>query len=125
VPRARLLRASPLIAAQSRMHAQGLTKHDEKEVTWRMLLLDRAVLLLFISIFLFHFANAPILPIVALYVKKLGGSDSLMTATVLTAQTDMVPVALLAGRYCETWGRKAVLGIAFWVLPCESFPIRL
>ena len=66
---------------------------------------------------MFHLANAPILPTVALYVKKLGGSDNWMTATVLTAQVVMVPVALLAGRFCDSWGRKPVMAIAFWVLP--------
>ena len=57
------------------------------------------VLFLFISIFLFHLANAPILPTVVLSIKKLGGADNLMTATVLTAQIVMVPVALFAGRF--------------------------
>ncbi len=75
------------------------------------------MLSLFIAIFLFHFANAPILPTVALYVNKLGGSDSLTTATVVTAQIVMVPVAILTGRLCDTWGRKPVMAIAFWVLP--------
>lgn len=97
--------------------ATGLTRDDERPVKWRTLLRDRVVLFLFISIFLFHLANAPILPAVALYVKKLGGSDDLMTATVLTAQIVMVPVALLAGKYGELWGRKPVMGVAFWVLP--------
>lgn len=40
-----------------------------------------------------------------------------MTATVLTAQVVMVPVALMAGRFCDSWGRKPVMAIAFWVLP--------
>jgi MFS family permease len=97
--------------------ATGLGNTDIQAVTWSVLLRDRVVLFLFVSIFLFHFANAPILPTVALYVKQLGGSDGLMTATVLTAQIVMVPVALLAGRLCDTWGRKAVMAIAFWVLP--------
>ncbi len=97
--------------------ATGLTRDDEQAVKWTALLRDRVVLFLFISIFLFHLANAPILPTVALYVKKLGGSDDLMTATVLTAQIVMVPVALLAGKYGDLWGRKPVMAIAFWVLP--------
>jgi len=29
----------------------------------------------------------------------------------------MVPISLLAGRLCDRWGRKPVIGIAFWVLP--------
>jgi len=97
--------------------ATGLTTSDEQMVSRKELLRDPTVLALIIAIFLFHLANAPILPATALYVKKLGGSDSLMTATVLTAQTVMVPVSLLAGRYGDRWGRKPVMGIAFWFLP--------
>jgi len=66
---------------------------------------------------LFHLANAPILPLTALYVKNLGGRGSLMTATVLTAQLVMVPVAIFAGKFGDLWGRKPVLAIAFWILP--------
>ena len=29
----------------------------------------------------------------------------------------MVPVAIAAGRLADRWGRKAVMSIAFWVLP--------
>jgi MFS family permease len=97
--------------------ATGLMPDQEKEVKWTELFRDRRVLFLFISIFAFHLANAPVLPTVALYVKKLGGSDELMTATVLTAQVVMVPVALLAGRLCDSWGRKPLMAVAFLVLP--------
>jgi MFS family permease len=98
--------------------ATGLTRDDkEAEPSWTYLLKDRTIQFLLLSIFLFHLANAPILPTVALYVKKLGGSDSLMTATVLTAQVVMVPVAVFTGRLCDSWGRKPLMLIAFWVLP--------
>jgi len=97
--------------------ATGLSDKDSKSVGWKDLLKNRTILIVFIAIFLFHLANAPILPLTALYVKKLGGSDSLMTATVLTAQIVMVPVAIFAGKFGDRWGRKPVLAIAFWVLP--------
>jgi MFS family permease len=102
--------------------ATGLTRgnasgNDATPIPWTHLLRDRTTLFLLISIFLFHLANAPILPTVALYVKQLGGSDRWMTATVLTAQLVMTPVALAAGRLCDTWGSKPVMAIAFWVLP--------
>src|SRR5581483_5808060 len=97
--------------------ATGLSDKDSKSVGWKDLLKNRTILIVFIVIFLFHLANAPILPLTALYVKKLGGSDSLMTATVLTAQIVMVPVAIFAGKFGDRWGRKPVLAIAFWVLP--------
>ena len=105
--------------------ATGLTEKEGSAVSWTSLLRERTVLLLFIAIFLFHLANAPILPTVALYVKQLGGSDTLMTATVLTAQLVMVPVALLAGRYGQSWGRKPVMAIAFWILPLRIFTYTL
>ncbi len=91
--------------------------HQRDGIPIRKLLADRTTLVLFVSVALFHFANAPILPAVALYVKKLGGSDQWMTATVLTAQTVMIPSALIAGKYARSRGRKAVMAIAFWVLP--------
>lgn len=98
--------------------ATGLTHDDgEAKVSWTYLLRDRNVRFLLLSISLFHLANAPILPAVAMYVKKLGGTDKWMTATVLTAQLVMVPVAIFAGRFCDSWGRKPVMAIAFWVLP--------
>lgn len=105
--------------------ATGMTHADESEPSWIHLAHNRTVLIVFISIFLFHFANAPILPTVALYVKRLGESDNLMTVTVLTAQLVMVPVALLAGRLCDSWGRKPVMGIAFWVLPLRILSYSL
>ncbi len=113
--------ASVLLIRESDLNervAAGLTDDDPAgKSSWTYLLKNRTVLALLLSIFLFHLANAPILPAVALYVKKLGGSDNWMTATVLTAQVVMVPVALLTGRFCDSWGRKPVMAIAFWVLP--------
>lgn len=97
--------------------ATGRTDEKPDGVPARILLSNRSVAVLFIAVALFHFANAPILPAVALDVKRLGGSNVLMTATVLTAQAIMVPVALLAGRMSDRVGAKAVMAVAFWVLP--------
>jgi MFS family permease len=108
-----LLRAGDL----NQRSAAGLVSEHSRPMRWNELLKDRNVRAVFVAVFLFHLANAPILPLTALYVKQLGGSDSLMTATVLTAQLVMVPMALFAGRFGESWGRKPVLAIAFWILP--------
>jgi len=115
-----LAAASVLVIRPSDLNpylATGRTDNRADGIPATTLLRQRPVAMLFVSVALFHFANAPILPAVALYVKRLGGSDSLMTATVLTAQTVMVPVAFLTGILVNRWGRKPVMAIAFWALP--------
>lgn len=82
---------------------------------------DRRVVILFVATALFHLANAPVMPLVALYVKYLNGSDRQVAAVVFTAQTVMIPVALLTGWLCERWGRKPIFAIGFVVLPLRIF----
>ncbi len=89
----------------------------QQEMNWSAILRDRTVLFLLLAVGLFHLANAPILPVTALYIKQLGGTSALTTLTVLSAQMVMVPVAWATGRLCDLWGRKPVMAIAFWVLP--------
>ena len=97
----------------------------QKDQSWRQLLRDRRVLWVLAAISLFHLANAPILPMTALYVKRLGGSKSLMTSTVLIAQVVMVPVAWLSGRLCQSWGASRSWPLASGYCPCASQLTRL
>ncbi len=85
------------------------------------LLRDRRVAIVFAATALFHFANAPVMPLVGLYVAKLGGTDRQVAAVVLVAQTVMIPVALASGFLCDRWGRKPVFAIGFLVLPLRIF----
>ncbi|HAM53826.1 MAG TPA: MFS transporter [Nitrospiraceae bacterium] len=85
------------------------------------LLREPAVRTLILCVGLFHLANAPVMPMVALYLKSLGGKDSQVAMVVLLAQSVMVPVAYLAGIYCTNWGRKVVFSVAFLVLPLRIF----
>ena len=55
-------------------------------VSFRKLFQDRRVVVLFGATALFHLANAPVMPLVALYVKHLKGSDIQVAAVVLVAQ---------------------------------------
>ncbi len=103
---------SDVPAEENKEKASGRT-------SWKDLLRDKHVLLLLLSVGAFHLANAPILPLTALYIKHLGGSTALTTFTVLSAQMVMVPMAWIAGRLCDSWGRKPVMAIAFWVLPAR------
>ncbi|BBO33362.1 MFS transporter [Lacipirellula parvula] len=75
-----------------------------------------------VAIFLFHFANAAMLPLVGQKV-SIGRDDSaaaLMSACIIAAQIVMVPVALAAAWGANRWSPKAVFVIAFAVLPIRG-----
>ena len=76
---------------------------------------------MFAATALFHLANAPVMPLVALYVKHVQGNDRQVAAVVLVAQAVMIPVALLTGWLCDRWGRKPVFAVGFVVLPLRIF----
>lgn len=61
------------------------------------LLHDKSVRMLVVSVALFHIANAPVMPLVGF------------------------PVALLAGKFCTTRGRKPIFAIAFLALSLRIF----
>jgi MFS family permease len=87
----------------------------------RALFRDRRVAFLFAAVALFHLANAPVMPLVALDLKHLGGSDPQVAGVVLVAQIVMVPVSMLAGRLCDRIGRKPIFAIGFVALPARIF----
>ena len=71
---------------------------------------------------LFHFANAPLLPLVGqkLALANREFATPLMSACIVAAQLVMLPIALFAGKKAEQWGRKPVLLIGFAVLPVRA-----
>jgi MFS family permease len=72
---------------------------------------------------LFHFANAPMLPLVGqkLALANSGRETVFMSACVIAAQLVMLPMALLVGARADVWGRKPFLIGAFIVLPLRGF----
>jgi MFS family permease len=97
--------------------ASGAATDGGKGASLRELLKDRRVLVLLAATALFHLANAPVMPFLGAYIKKLNGNDVQVAAVVLVAQAVMIPIALAAGRLCDRWGRKWVFGIGLVVLP--------
>ncbi len=77
--------------------------------------------MLVICVALFHIANAPVMPLVGLYLKHLGGGNDQVAMVVLIAQVVMIPVALLTGKFCTSRGRKPIFAIAFLVLSLRIF----
>ncbi len=53
-----------------------------RPIGWCELFRDRRVVVLFAATALFHLANAPVMPLVALYIKHLQGSEHQVAAVV-------------------------------------------
>jgi predicted MFS family arabinose efflux permease len=72
--------------------------------------------------FLFHFANAPLLPFVG---QKLADAHAayataMLSACIVAAQLVMLGVALLVGRNAERWGRRPILLLGFASVPLRA-----
>ncbi|MES0883199.1 MFS transporter [Roseibium sp. SCP14] len=85
---------------------------------------DRRLLVFAICIFLFHSANAAMLPLVS---QKLSSNSDVehgiafTAACVIAAQLVMIAMAVFCGKKADVWGRKPLFLIAFAVLPFRGF----
>lgn len=84
---------------------------------------NRTLMIFAVVVFVFHFANAALLPLVgqklALQDKQFG--TALMSSCIVAAQVVMVPVAYVVGRKTDTWGRKPIFLAGFAVLAIRAF----
>lgn len=89
---------------------------------WRSVLANRPLRLFALSVVVFHFSNAAMLPLVgqklALLAPQLG--TSLMSICIVAAQLVMVPVALFVGARADRIGHKRIFLVAFAVLACRG-----
>ena len=71
---------------------------------------------------LFHFANAPLLPLVGqkLALEFPKEATAMMSFCMVAAQGVMLPIAILVGRNADSWGRRPIFLIAFAVLPIRA-----
>jgi MFS family permease len=89
---------------------------------WRVLLERRPLLVLAAGAALFHFANAPMLPLLGqrLALAHPGEESPLVAACIVTAQLATIPVALLVGAKADAWGRRRLLLAGFAALPLRG-----
>jgi len=89
---------------------------------WRVLFENRPLAIFALSAMLFHFANAPLLPLVGqkLALANKEFATAMMSSCIIAAQLVMLPIALFAGQKAEKWGRKPVLLIGFAILPLRA-----
>ncbi len=89
---------------------------------YAVLLKSRPLIVFAVCAMLFHFANAPLLPLVG---QKLAQAypqlaTAMMSSCIIAAQLIMLPVALAVGRTADRFGRKPILLIGFAVLPIRA-----
>ena len=82
------------------------------------LIAEKCLWIFTVSVILFHFANAAMLPLVGELLSKGadGRSSFYMSACIVAAQFVMIPVAFLTGRLADSWGRKPLFLVGFGVL---------
>lgn len=86
------------------------------------LLSNRPLLVFAVCVGLFHFANAPLLTLVAQEVGRdwPAWSSVIVSVCIVGAQMVMVPMAILVGRRADRWGHKPLLLAAFATLPLRA-----
>jgi len=87
-----------------------------------ILLKSRPLVIFGLCVMLFHFANAPLLPLVG---QKLAAAfpkeaTAMMSACIVAAQLVMLPIALLVGRTANSLGRKPLFLAGFAILPIRA-----
>jgi MFS family permease len=75
-----------------------------------------------LCVMLFHFANAPLLPLVGqkLAAAHPKAATAMMSACIVAAQMVMLPIALLVGSKADIWGRKPLFLAGFAILPLRA-----
>ncbi len=95
---------------------------DDGAAWWRVLWQCRPLMIFGLCALMFHFANAPLLPLVG---QKLAAAHAklatpLMSACIVAAQLIMLPIALAVGHTADRFGRKPILLIGFAILPVRA-----
>jgi MFS family permease len=111
-------------AAIDHRRARGASAEDDSPPGsgWQTITACRPLLIFSLCAMLFHFANAPLLPLVgqklALANKEL--ATAMMSSCIIAAQLVMLPVGLYAGYRADQWGRKPILLFGFAILPLRA-----
>lgn len=104
--------------------ARGFNQNQTDPQSFLTLLTNKKLLILALTIGLFHLANAAMLPLlsqsmVAKNIIVKAGSYTAMT--IIIAQTTMIPVALFAAYFAKHHGYKIIFIFALIALPVRGF----
>ena len=105
--------------------ARDLGKEGEEDAAaagYSVLFRTRPLMIFAVSAALFHFANAPLLPLVGqkLALQYPKEASAMLAFCMVAAQGVMLPIAILVGRNADGWGRRPIFLIAFAALPIRA-----
>ena len=105
----------------TRMAGREKRKKGEKRGSTRALLRNKRLLVVILSVGLFNFGNAAVLPLLGqrLAAEKLHDATQWLAILVVVAQAVMVPTSWIAGRIADKVGRRILL-----IASCSVLPIR-
>ncbi len=98
-------------------------ENGQDAVSWTELVRIRPLVIFSLCTAMFHFANAPLLPLVG---QKLAAqhptyATAMMSSCIIAAQAIMLPIAVVVGRTADRLGRKPLFLIGFAILPIRAF----
>ena len=95
---------------------------DGAAAGYGVLFRTRPLMIFAVSALLFHFANAPLLPLVGqkLALQFPKEATAMLSFCMVAAQGVMLPIAIWVGRNADGWGRRPIFLIAFAVLPIRA-----
>jgi predicted MFS family arabinose efflux permease len=111
-----LAAGSALVIKRSEIDLDRARGGTHKRARFRALFKDRRVIVLLVSVLLFHTAYASGFSFLTLRARTHGGSNATVAEMVLVTQGFMVPVAVVTGPLVEAWGRKPVFAFAFVIM---------
>ncbi len=109
--------------------AREAPENDEEviKVSYLELLKDRRVLLLAGTFCLFHFANAPMLPLVGQYLSQIDHESWALYQSwcIVLSQVVMIPVAIICGKFAHQLGGRALMLVGCTILPLRGLLFTL
>ena len=100
----------------------GSNGEDGGAAGYGVLFRTRPLMIFAFCAFFFHFANAPLLPLVGqkLALGHPKEATAMLSFCIVAAQGVMLPIAIFVGRNADRLGRRPIFLIAFSVLPIRA-----